>query len=155
MLEKNVNNCQKLTKMTNVTQNKKLRLFAKVDLVTKLEIVNQQKSIFHKLKGSYSDVDNHVLTLSSLILAVDTVTKKIDDVNLNAIKLRVENNNKKVKRQKLLDYWAIVRTLRLEEKMSFRQISEYFAKYHKLKFSYSTIYDVWNELENNTKIKEN
>lgn len=52
-----------------------------------------------------------------------------------------------------LGYWAIVRTLKLEQKMSFREISIYFATYHKLEVSYSTIYELWNELENNTNIK--
>jgi hypothetical protein len=114
-----------------------------------------QKQLFHKLKNTYSDVDNTILTLSSLVLAIDTVAKEFDDVNLNAIKLGARNNKAKIKRQKMLGYWAIVRTLKLEQNMSFRDIATYFKKYHKLEVSYSTIYELWNELENNTQIKEN
>jgi len=144
-----------ITKFSLEVQNQKLRLFARVDLERKLQILQLQKSLFHKLKGAHRGTDNAILTLSSLILAIDAVVKELDDVNLNAIKLRGKNNKAKIKRQKVLGYWAIVRTLKLEQNMSFRQISEYFAKYHKLEVSYSMIFSMWNELENNIQIKEN
>ena len=147
--------CETIVKMNQQSQNQKLRLFAKVDITTKLKILDLQKQLFHKLKSVHSDVDNTVLTLSTLILAIDLIVKEFDDVNLNAIKLRGKNSKTKVKRQKLLGYWAIVRTLKLEQNISFRDIATYFAKYHKLEVSYSTIYELWNELENNTQIKEN
>ncbi len=146
---------ESITKLNQETQNKNLRMFARIDLKTKLQILQLQKQLFHKLKNSYSDVDNTILTLSSLVLAIDTVANEFDDVNLNAIKLRARNNKAKIKRQKMLGYWAIVRTLKLEQNMSFRDIATYFKKYHKLEVSYSTIYELWNELENNTQIKEN
>ena len=148
--------CESITKLNLESQNKKLRLFAKVDITTKLKILQHQKSIFHKLKGAYSDVDNAILSLSSLILAVDNVLKELDSVNLNAIKLRGKNTKRNLKREKLLEYWAIVRTLKLEQKMSFRQLPQYFETYHNFEVSYSTIYELWRELEtNNLKNKEN
>ena len=147
--------CETIVKMNQQSQNQKLRLFAKVDITTKLKILDLQKQLFHKLKNAHSDVDNTILTLSSLILAVNSVEKEFDDVNLKAIKLRAKNSKTKVKRQKVLGYWAIVRTLKLEQNMSFRDIATYFAKYHKLEVSYSTIYELWNELENNIQTKEN
>lgn len=147
--------CESITKLNLESQNQRLRLFAKVDMTTKLKILTSQKQLFHKLKSAHSDVDNTILTLSSLILAIDAVVKELDDINLNAIKLRGKNNKAKIKRQKMLGYWAIVRTLKLEQNMSFRDIATYFAKYHKLEVSYSTIYELWNELENNIKTEEN
>ena len=147
--------CETIVKMNQQSQNQKLRLFAKVDITTKLKILDLQKQLFHKLKSVHSDVDNTVLTLSSLILAIDAIEKEFDDVNLKAIKLRAKNSKTKVKRQKVLGYWAIVRTLKLEQNMSFRDIATYFAKYHKLEVSYSTVYELWNELENNIQTKEN
>jgi hypothetical protein len=148
-------NCETITKLNQESQNQRLRLFAKVDISTKLKILDKQKELFHKLKSAYSNVDNTVLTLATLILAIDLVVKEFDNVNLNAIKLRAKNNKAKIKRQKVLGYWSIIRTLRLNQKMSFRDISIYFAKYHKLEVSYSTIYELWNELENKTTNKEN
>lgn len=137
-----------ITKFSLEIQNQNLRLFARVDLKTKLQILQLQKQLFHRLKSTHSDVDNTILTLSSLVLAIDAVAKELDEINLNAIKLRGKNNKAKIKRQKVLGYWAIVRTLKLEQNMSFRDIATYFAKYHKLEVSYSTIYELWNELEN-------
>lgn len=155
MLKENLNYCEKLTKMNQNSQNQKLRLFAKVDIANKLKILEYQKQLFHKIKSAYSDVNNIILTFSSLILAIDKFEKEIDSVNLNSIKLKGGKVKGNIKRQKVLGYWAIVRTLKLDQKMSFREISAYFAKYHKLKVSYSTIYELWNELENNIKRKEN
>lgn len=145
--------CETITKLNQESQNQRLRLFVKVDITTKLKILTSQKQLFHKLKSSYNDVDNTVLTLCSLILAIDLIAKELDNVTLNAIKLRGKNSKAKVKRQKVLGYWAIVRSLKLEQNMSFRDISTYFAKYHRLEVSYSTIYELWNDLENNTNIK--
>lgn len=145
----NLKACEIITKLNQESQNQKLRLFAKFDIQTKLKIIVNQKQLFHKLKQKYSDVDNNILTLSSLILAIDSVVKELDDVSFNAIKLRSKNNKNKIKREKLLSYWGIVITLKLEQNMSFRDIATYFGKYHRLEISYSTIYRLWNELENN------
>ena len=145
---------ESLTKLHTDRQNQKLRLFARVDFETKIEIFRLQKDIFYKLKDTHSNVDNAVLTLSSLILAIDEITENMDGTKLNTIKLRVKNTKSKAKRQKLISYWSIVKTLKYQESMSFRQISEYFAKYHKLEVSYSTIYGLWNELEKNINQKE-
>ena len=143
-----------ITKRSYEAQNQNLRLFARVDLPMKLQILEHQKPFFHKLKNFYIDVDNAILTLASLILSIEAVAKETDSVNLNAVKLRGKNHKSKIKREKLLGYWAIVRTLKLEQNMSFRQISQYFAKYHKLEVSYSTIHGLWIELETTTTNKK-
>ncbi len=145
----NLKACEIITKLNQESQNQKLRLFAKFDIQTKLKIIVNQKQLFHKLKQKYSDVDNNILTLSALILAIYSVVKELDDVSFNAIKLRCKNNTNKSKREKLLSYWGIVRTLKLEQNMSFRDIAIYFGKYHRFEISYSIIYKVWNEIENN------
>lgn len=147
--------CESLTKMSLESQNQQLRLFSKVGSEMKLQILQLQKPLFHKLKGTHGDVDNSVLTLASLILAIASIVKETDKVNLNAIKLRGKNHKTKIKREKLLGYWAIVRTLKIDQKMSFRDISSYFKKYHKFEVSYSTIHELWTELENNTNNEEN
>ena len=146
---------EQCTKMNQEAQNQNLRLFVRVELETKLKIFKEQKQLFHKLKSEHNDIDNTILTLSSFILAIHLIIKELDDVNFNAIKLRGKNNKAKIKRQKLLDHWAIIRVLRLEQNMSFRKISQYLLKYHRFEVSYSTIYGLWVELENNTKMEEN
>jgi hypothetical protein len=146
---------ENITKQTYELQNQHLRLFARVELPMKLQILQLQKPLFHKLKSAYSDIDNTILTLASLILAIESIAKDTDKVNLNAIKLRGKNHKTKIKREKLLGYWAIVRTLKVDQKMSFRDISSYFKKYHKFDVSYSTIREIWIELENKTNQEEN
>lgn len=106
-----------------------------------------QNSLFHKLKNYNKEVSNAILTLSSLILAVDSVVKEIDSVSFNALKLKNKNPKSKIKKEKLLSYWAVVRTLKLEENMSFRDISSYLKKYHKFEVSYSLIYQKWQQIE--------
>lgn len=138
---------ENITKQTYEAQNQRLRFFARVDITTKLKIIQYQKQLFHKLKSAYSDADNAILTLSSLILAIDTVAKNTDAVNLNAIKIKGQNHKTKVKRQKVLGYWAIVKTLKIDQNMSFRQIAKYFHKYHKFEISHSMIQKTWNEIE--------
>ena len=138
---------EKITQQSYELQNQHLRFFAKVELQLKLQILQLQKPFFHKLKSAYIDVDNAVLTLASLILAIDSVVKELDIINLNAIKLRGKNHKSKIKREKLLGYWAIVRTLKLKQSMSFRQIAKYFQKYHKFEISHSMIQKIWNEIE--------
>lgn len=142
---------ENITKQSLEAQNQKLRFFARVDTSTKLKIFECQKLFFYKLKSVYSDIDNAVLTLSGLILAIDAVVKELDSVNLNAIKLKNKSVRQKAKRDKLLGYWAIIRTLKIEQNMSFRQITEYLKKYHKLEVAHSTIFALWAELEQNNK----
>jgi len=141
---------ENLTKMNKESQAYSLRLFSRVDIYEKIKIIKYQKQIFHKLKDNHINEDNAILTLSSLILSIDIATKKLDIVNLNAIKIRNKNNKAKIKRQKLLTYWAIIKTLKSDQNMSFRQISKYFAQYHRFNVSHSTIYQLWNEIEKNT-----
>lgn len=136
-----------ITKQNLEVQNQKLRLFVKVDIATKLKILEHQKQLFHKLKSLYADADNTMLTLASLILAVDNVAKELGMVNINALKLRGKSIRQKLKRDRLLGYWAIIRALKLEQNMSFRQIAEYLKKYHKLEVAHSTVYELWNEFE--------
>ena len=136
-----------ITKMNYEEQNQQLRLFARIDLLTKLQITEQQNPIFHKLKAKHQDMDKVILSFSAHILAINSVLCKRDNVTLNASKLCSRSVRSKLKRDKIISYWAIVKTLKLEQNMSFRQIVLYLKKYHKLSVAHSTISTMWNELE--------
>lgn len=151
MLSDKTNSCERLTKMSIQTQNQKLRLFAKVDILTKLKILESQKTLFYKLKELNRKEDNAVLMLSSLIIAVEKTLEKFDDVDLNVSKFHSKNLKRIVKRERLLAHWATVRNLKLEKKMSFRNISKYFMQSQKFEVSWSTIYNMWIELEGKEK----
>ena len=141
-------NCEIITKMNQETQNKMIRTYTKLDISVKVDVFKEQKVIFHKLKNIHFITDNSILTYASFILAIEVVIKNTNQVNLKAIKLRTKNAKKQnQKREKLLSYWSVIKTLKLEQNYSFREISDYLLKYHRLEVSYSLIYQIWNEIE--------
>jgi len=146
-----------ITKISLKEQNQLLRFFARVDVKSRLEIIKKQKIIFHKLKIAHDDIDNTVLTYSSMILAIFEMKKNINIEIYNAMKLKAKNLRKSSKREKIMEKWAIVRSIKNDEKLSFRQISQYLHKYYKFDISYSAIYKIWQEIEikNKKQKKEN
>ena len=90
---------ERITKLNLESQNSHLRLLARMDIATKLDILEQQRHIFHKLKQQHLDVDKTVLTLSSLILAIDLKVNSTDAVTLNAIKLRAAKQKRNTSRK--------------------------------------------------------
>ena len=149
-------NCEIITKMNKETQNQMIRTFIKLDVSVKVDIFKEQKVIFHKLKNIHFITDNSILTYASFVLAVEVVIKNTNQVNLKAIKLRTKNAKKQnQKREKLLSYWSVVKTLKLEQNYSFREISDYLLKYHRFEVSYSLVYQTWNEIEIINLNKEN
>lgn len=149
-------NCEIITKMNQETQNQMIRTFTKLDISVKVDIFKEQKVIFHKLKNIHFITDNSILTYASFVLAIEVVIKNTNQVNLKAIKLRTKNAKKQnQKREKLLSYWSIIKTLKLEQNYSFREISDYLLKYHRFEVSYSLVYQTWNEIEIINSIEEN
>ncbi len=138
---------ESLTKLSIESQNQKLRLFARVELDTKLKILISQKQIFHQMKSLYTDVANEILTLSSLIAAISKEFENADEVQIKSLIFRAKNARKSSKKEKILELWAIVKTLKIEQKMSFRDISKYLKKYHRFDVAHSTIYGLWQEIE--------
>lgn len=146
---------EKLTKMSQKVQNQKLRSFVRVDINTKLKIFDLQKSKFYQLRESKRNDSNSLLTLASLILATDEVLINMSGVMFKATIMKGQNIKRRVKRERLLGYWAIVKMLRDEQNMSFRQIAQYFRKYYKFEVAHSTICELWKSLENQGKTNEN
>ncbi|WP_345988750.1 hypothetical protein WCX18_00800 [Sulfurimonas sp. HSL1-2] len=142
---------ERITTLSPEIQNQQLRFFARADTDTRLSIFVQQRQLFHKLKGLHYNVDKSVLTLATFILAIHATTTSLDKLDINVIHIRGKNHKPQLKREKLLGYWAIVRKLKIEKGMSFRDISKYLFKYHKLDVSYSTIHSVWESIENDKK----
>jgi hypothetical protein len=133
-----------------------IRTYTKLDISVKVDVFKEQKVIFHKLKNIHFITDNSILTYASFVLAIKLIISKTDQVNLKAIKLRTKNAKKQnQKREKLLSYWSVVKTLKLEQNYSFREISDYLLKYHRFEVSYSLIYQIWNEIEIINSIEEN
>jgi len=138
---------EKMTKLSEESQKKKLRLFVRLSLEEKLHILKQQKSIFHKLKNEKKEIDNSLLTLITIILAIDRFDKENNGLKKNVSIFKGTKKKENFKRSKILTLWSIVKELREKRDMSFREISNYLKKYHKFEISYSTIYQMWDEIE--------
>jgi len=137
---------EKITKLHTSIQNQLLRIFARVDIADKLIIIKQQKKIFFYLKNTYGIAENEILTYSAFVLSINQYL----NTNKNHIKVSIfkaTKFRKSFKREKILGKWAIIKNLRNNKKLSFRQISTYLQKYYRFNVSYSLIYKIWSELE--------
>jgi hypothetical protein len=148
-MNKLVLKCKTITKINEESQKKNLRFFTKLTEEKQLEILERQRQIFRDLKrnGKYKEVSNQLITLASLIQAIDECKKKMNDVKINSIKYRAKKTKTEQKKEKLLQYWSIVVQLKEDEDYSFRAISEYLYKYHRFEVSHSTINNCWNQIE--------
>lgn len=140
---------ENFTRINAESQSRYLRLFIKLDIETKLKIVEQQNVFFYKLHSKNKDVKKAILIYSSFIMGISNVIEKLEDIDIFTSKLKAKSVKTSSKREKIINLWAIVRTLKLEQKMSFRQIASYVKKYHKLTVVHSTIATMWHEIEHN------
>lgn len=61
--------------------------------------------------------------------------------------MRLKSFREYPKKDKLIGKWALIKELKTVKKLSWREISQYLKKYHKLDVAHSTIYDLWKKLE--------
>ena len=140
--------CEIITKLSKESQNQKLRLFAKLDLNTKLEIFDNHKIIFHTLKNiqKNKDAENSMLSYCAFLLSLDNFQKNTTEETIKIIKFKKIKQSKARKKEKLLQYYPLVKQLK-QANTSYRDISDYLLKYHKFKISYSTICKLCNKIE--------
>lgn len=141
--------CKTITKINEETKKKNLRFFSKLSEEIQLEILDWQRQIFHKIKTgeNYKEASNHLITLASLILAINQYLKKMNNVKINSIRQRAKKGKKEQKKEKLMQYWSIILQLKNEENYSLREIANYLEKYHKFIVSHSTINSLLHEIE--------
>lgn len=140
--------CETITKLSKESQNQRLRLFAKLDLNTKLEIFNNHKIIFYNLKCIHKnkDTENSILSYCAFLLSLDNFQKNTTEETIKIIKFKKMKQPKTRKKEKLLQYYPLVKQLK-QTNTSYRDISDYLLKYHKFKISYSTICKLCNKIE--------
>lgn len=141
------NLCEKITKMSDEKQRQLLRNFSRFEIQNKLDIFDLQKSVFHRLKQNHSDIANNILTYCSFVESIDSKIKSNQKLDIKAMSIKFKTRIAGNKRDKILDRWAIVKTLKDKQNLSFRQIAIYFKKYHKIDVAHSTLHKIWNELE--------
>ena len=140
--------CEIITKLSKESQNQKLRLFAKLDLNTKLEIFDNHKIIFYNLKNIHKnkDTENSMLSYCAFLLSLDNFQKNTTEETIKIIKFKKMKQPKARKKEKLLQYYPLVKQLK-QANTSYKDISDYLLKYHKFKISYSTICKLYNKIE--------
>lgn len=139
---------QYITKKPPYEQKRLLKLFVKLTLAQKKEVLKKQRSFFHILKNSNNkNYDNETLTLASQIKAIEEFSNSLDNNESKLIKFISKKADKNNKTQKLLTYWAIVKQLKNEKDMSFRKISDFLQKSYRQEFSYSLIHKIWVKIE--------
>lgn len=137
----------RLIKKSDEEQKSILKDFTKMPLEARVKVFEESRIIFYRLKEENKDVTLHLLSYVSLVLAIVRYQNTTDDIKKNTIALRSKNFRIQPKREKLLGKWAIIKSLKNDENLSFRQIAHYLQKYHKLSVVHSTIHDMWRELE--------
>ena len=145
---------ESITKFTIEMQNQQLRIFARLQAEERLVIMKLQKSLFYGLRQKNNEVPLDLLSYASLVLAIKQHHDDFDEVDKKLVAIKKRVTRKARSREKLLCYWALIKTLRNDKQLSFREISRYLQKYHKFEVAHSTIYELWKELEI-TKFKNN
>jgi len=161
---------EKIVKINEDEQNALLRIFSRLPTNEKIEVMADHRKLVYKLKQMHDEISVSILSYAALIMAVQVYKTNqdklnrlnISDLSLNEIreitamrtKLFLQKQfRRQSKREYLLNYWSVVRTLKIDEQVSFRKIAIYLKKYHKLDVSYSLIAKTWTEIEK--KDKEN
>lgn len=137
----------KILKKSIEQERQLLRNFSRLSLEIKLQIFDLQKSLFHKIKQNNNNISNNILSYCSLVLAIDETIKSDEKLDIKAFAVKFKTQVQNSKRDRILELWAIVKVLKIDQNLSFRQIATYLKKHHKLEVVHSTLHKMWNELE--------
>ena len=138
----------KLLKMTDDQQKIAIRKFSKLTTCQRIGVMQEHRKIFYVLKQRNKQVNVNTLSYLAFIRAILVLTDE-DNLNYKVTKLRSNFKKSHSKFEILLERWALIKELRTEHTMSFRDISSYLLKYHKIKIAHSTIFEMWQKLEKN------
>jgi hypothetical protein len=153
-----------LTRTDDVKRRRLFRWFAKEPPLTQLEAVDLMVKNYHQLKTQHPQLNQKELYYLGFIKALANMTAvekapthKAADHNLEPLRKitkiqaeRVRALKKKKqspKRKKLVSLWGLVKQLRHDEGLSFRDIAAFLEKHRNFKVNYAYIQRVWKELE--------
>ena len=161
---------EKITRTNENKRNALVRSFSRLSTDHQVTIMSNHRTLLYRLQQKYHDTKVPIAILSYCALIVAIQLDKVDqeklkklsisDLNLDEIreitakrtKLFLQKKfRKQSKREELLNYWSVVRSLKIDEHFSFRKIAVYLQKYHKLDVSYSLIAKTWTEVEQKDK----
>lgn len=138
---------QYLTKKPTAEQKRLLKLFVKLTFTQRKEVLKKQRSIFHILRSTKGkEFDNETLTLASQILALEDYENSLDTHELDLIKFKNKKANKNNKTGKLLVIWSIIKDLKENKNMTFREIADFITD-TRFEVSYSLVFQEWKKFE--------
>jgi hypothetical protein len=160
-----INILEKMMKLSSDDQTRHLNYLAKCPIEIRLDLFEKQREIFYPLSQKYKDhMSASDITYGALILAIGgtrAIEKKltqksfevlnIDEIrdlsSMRAVAFKHKMSNVSHKHEKLMGYWAIVRTLRLDHGYSYERVSLFLKKKHRFSIAASTIMKKWKEIE--------
>lgn len=167
-MNERLNFLEQLLKLSHNDQTRHLNYLARSPIEVRLALFEKQKEVFYPLlqkhKGSISTSD---LAYAALILAIgatrsmekklskksfgDLTLDEIRDLSASrAVSFKHSTSKSSPKHEKLMGYWAIIRSLRLDHQYSYERISLYLKKKHRFSIAPSTIMKKWKLLETTT-----
>ena len=153
-----------LTKTDEQKRRRLFRWFSKQPAATQLEAVDLMVRNYHQLKTQELRLNQKELYYLGLVRALvnmraleATPFRKAPDHNLGPLRKitkiqaeRVRALKKKKespKRRKLVSLWGLVKQLRNDEGLSFRDVAAFLEKHRHFKVNYAYIQRIWKELE--------
>lgn len=147
-----------ITKLSILETRKLLRWFNNQNLEVQVDIFKEQRNQFFKY-AEFSDV-KEIVPVASFYMAIqhffnlgNQAKLKNKSMKLKDIEKSTELSMKQfrkprvqIKRDKLLNLWSIVTSLKTEG-FSFRKISVFLRSKYRFSVSHSYIRSMWNELE--------
>jgi len=144
----------KLIKQSDEQQKITIRQYSKLNLKRRVKIFSNHRKIFFDLKEKNKEIEVSVLSYIAFIKAVYQFTmNKDNETEINISKTAIGLKRSRPKSDILIDRWSLIKELKNEHKLSFRDISKYLMKYHKIELAHSTIYKMWQNLEKNKEKK--
>ena len=153
----------KITKMTDSQQRQVLLSFAKLPSEMRVELFGQQSIVLYKLRQNYVGEKSSLLAYCALLIIAKVLKNNqhmmqslnfhdmsLDEIlNLTVQQIQIFKHSKarkKHKTEQLLQYWGLLKTLKLQQ-LSYREMSSYLHKYHRVSISYSMIFKFFNQME--------
>ena len=138
-----------ITQLDSKDQKRLLHLFARLNELLRVEIFENQRTIFHKIKSKYIDIENNTIGYCSFILAIKEFESNVNFDELQSIKF--ENQYRKIDiNEKLSTVVSVIIQLREKQNFTYRDIAKYLKKNHRINVAHSTIFRFYNQIKDKT-----
>lgn len=143
----NLSNCGTFVKLSSKAIRKVLHDFADFDEKTRNLILKNKKNKFHQLKNKYKDVDNQILEQSVLIISIREYIQSIPQEKREMQKFMKKFTKQGKKERMLIERWPIIRKAILEDKVSFRKLTQFLYEKYSIRINHSYLHKIWKKVE--------